>query len=202
MGIFNAKNNHGHALSHLRWEVLRALYAARPKALPLPVLCRVVAEYAGACDEDDAARALRYLEGAGLLVEHAGRTTQAALTTTGIECVEGFAPCPESIARPDAGVSMTARNNAALRWRILVTLDTSALYGVSTGVLLRTVGDRELPVGPEELEREMAYLGALGLLGVDGNVATITSAGTDVVAYHAEAPAGVDRPDKYWREGL
>lgn len=89
------------------------------------------------------------------------------------------------------------------RWRILRALDAGRPLPVSETVLFRALTDASLAVTPKQLRRELDYLRDKKLVVLTGEVtpvwsAELTATGVDVVEYTIEAPAGLNRPKKWW----
>lgn len=88
-----------------------------------------------------------------------------------------------------------------VRWLILCIADAGEFIGVTEAMVRTSLADQypELPV--HVLRHEVRYLASRGYLTLqltEGRPwrATITAAGTDLVEYRADCPAGIARPRK------
>lgn len=89
------------------------------------------------------------------------------------------------------------------RWRILRVLDVGRPVAVSETTLFRALADSSLPITPQELRRELKYLRKKDLVELENEDeptwrAELTANGIDVVEYTVAAPAGINRPKKWW----
>jgi len=89
------------------------------------------------------------------------------------------------------------------RWRILRALDAGRPLPVSETVLFRVLSDSSLPITPQQLRRELSYLAEKDLVTLKDEDqptwgASLSAYGIDVVEYSVRAPAGINRPDKWW----
>jgi Fe2+ or Zn2+ uptake regulation protein len=90
------------------------------------------------------------------------------------------------------------------RWRILRALDAGRPQPVADTILFRCLHDIALPITPNQVRRELAYLEERGLVHVIGRgtsptwLAELTRDGVDVVEYTVPCDAGIARPAKYW----
>lgn len=100
-------------------------------------------------------------------------------------------------------VDLEKAHREETRWRILRALDAGRPLPVSETVIYRALADASLPITPAVLRRELDYLrdkNLVELTGEDGPVwaAELTGHGVDVVEYAVAAPAGIQRPKKWW----
>ncbi len=89
------------------------------------------------------------------------------------------------------------------RWRILRALDAGRPLPVSETVIFRALADSTLPITPSQLRRELDYLRDKDLIELENEDqptwgAALTGYGVDVVEYTVNAPAGINRPKKWW----
>ena len=91
----------------------------------------------------------------------------------------------------------------ALRWLILLTLNTARPIGAFEGLVL-SVAQSEYPDATAlELRRELEYLGERELVRLDKQPcgkwhADLTRYGVDVAEYTIDCEPGIARPVKYW----
>ena len=91
----------------------------------------------------------------------------------------------------------------ALRWLILLTLNTARPIGAYEGPVL-SVAQAEYPdASPLELRRELDYLNDRQLVEVVKRPsgtwhAELTREGVDVAEYTVDVEPGIARPVKYW----
>lgn len=87
------------------------------------------------------------------------------------------------------------------RWRILRGLDAGRPYPVAETILLRLLGDINLPATAHSVRRELDYLEERGLIEVMHREDAVWSArltrdGVDVVEYTVACEPGVARPPR------
>jgi hypothetical protein len=86
----------------LRWRVLAALNAGRPKAVTESLILRIVQDVSLPATMLGLRREFEYLEKRKLItVNRGGSTWLAELTTVGIDLVEYTIPVEPGIARPE-----------------------------------------------------------------------------------------------------
>lgn len=88
------------------------------------------------------------------------------------------------------------------RWRILRVLDVGRPLPVAEGMIWRVLADIHLPITPEGVRRELAYLEDKGLIEIQGRdennwMGELTGSGVDVVEYALPAPVGISRPPRF-----
>lgn len=89
------------------------------------------------------------------------------------------------------------------RWRILKVLSAGAPWPVNEGLLQAALDDAAYRLSPAELRKQMVYLRDKELLVIHQQdqavwLASLTSAGTDIVEYSAACPTGIARPAQWF----
>ena len=91
------------------------------------------------------------------------------------------------------------RTLPAIRWEILRTVKVGGLLGASESMMLATLRAGFLFADCTLVREQMNYLEERGLLKVtrsevDGWVATLSRAGTDLIEYRIDCEPGIARP--------
>jgi hypothetical protein len=91
----------------------------------------------------------------------------------------------------------------SIRWYILLTLNNARPEGAYEEVVLTTIQGIYPDATPQELRRELDYLGDRKLVEVKREpsgrwFADITRYGVDVAEYTVDCDPGIARPQKYW----
>ena len=100
-------------------------------------------------------------------------------------------------------MDMEKARREAVRWHILVALNSGRPEAVAETLILSAIQAIPLQCTALELRREMDYLADRELITLKRNeaapwTADLTRHGVDIVEYTAQCDPGIARPKKYW----
>jgi hypothetical protein len=182
----------------IRWLLLKNVYRQRPQPLQRGLALQLLKRAGYLLTNNEILKELDYLRDKGLLASSVA--DQWCGTALMIEVVEGHGVQPPGISVYPIAAEAELLRLCEIRWRILRALDYSRPLPLSVDMLSRVLEDLDLHALLGEIERELVYLEELSLIEKEGQGYSLTGHGVDVVQYEIDAPASINRPEKYWEE--